>query len=104
MNKSRPHSASRKGSGAGPLRTCVGCRQIDEQSALVRFTTDGTRLLVDGRKRSPGRGAYLHARANCLTSAEKGGFGRSFRKSIPRNAVTSIREHLLNLQSASGAK
>ena len=102
MRTNRPNNGAAKGaaSGAGPRRTCVGCRQVDDQRALVRVTTVGESLRVDGRRRSPGRGAYVHAQATCLTSANRGGFGRSFRRSISRDAVTSIREHiLLNVQS-----
>ena len=101
MSASRPHHAPVRGTegGAGPQRTCVGCRQVDEQRALVRLTAEGSRLLVDGPQRRPGRGAYLHARATCLTRAEKGGLSRSFRRSIPRDSITLIREHILNVRS-----
>jgi predicted RNA-binding protein YlxR (DUF448 family) len=101
MMATRPHNASvqRTEAGAGPRRTCVGCRQVDEQRALVRLTTDGSRLVVDGAQRRPGRGAYLHAQAACMTRAEKGGFSRSLRRSIPRDSITLIREHILNVRS-----
>ena len=101
MKSTRLHNAAVPGTecGAGPRRTCVGCRQVDEQRALMRLTTDGTSLFVDDRCRRPGRGAYLHPRSTCLTRAEKGGFNRSFRRSIPRNSITLIREHILNVRS-----
>lgn len=101
MNTMRPHTtpASAAGGWAGPRRTCVGCRQVDAQDALVRVTTEDARLLVDGRHRRPGRGAYVHARATCLTTAAKGGFSRSFRRSISRDAITSIRQHIVDVQS-----
>jgi predicted RNA-binding protein YlxR (DUF448 family) len=101
MITSRPHNAPANDAagGAGPRRTCVGCRQVDQQRALLRLTTEDGRLLVDGRHRRPGRGAYLHPRATCLTTAEKGGFSRSFRRSIPRDAITLIRQHILDVQS-----
>lgn len=101
MIASQQHDASVRGADreAGPQRTCVGCRQVDQQRALVRVTTVGTSLLVDGRHRRPGRGAYLHARTSCLTKAEKGGLSRSFRKSIPRDSITLIREHILSVRS-----
>jgi predicted RNA-binding protein YlxR (DUF448 family) len=101
MNTTRPHKApaQKAGGWAGPRRTCVGCRQVDAQHALVRVTAEGRCLLVDGRHRRPGRGAYLHARATCLTTAEKGGFSRSFRRSISRDAITLIRQHILDVQS-----
>ena len=101
MITSRPHNAAaiRADRGAGPRRTCVGCRQVDEQRALVRLTAEGSRLLVDGRQRRSGRGAYVHRRATCLDTAEKGGLSRSFRRSIPRGSITLIRQHILSVQS-----
>lgn len=80
----------------GPRRTCVGCRQVDAQSAMLRLTLAGQVLLVDDVVRSPGRGAYLHARQSCLTKAEKGGICRSFRKAIARDSITLIGAHILS--------
>jgi predicted RNA-binding protein YlxR (DUF448 family) len=101
MIASHQHDASVQSTdrGAGPQRTCVGCRQVDQQRAMVRLTTDGALLLVDEGRRRPGRGAYLHARTSCMTRAEKGGFSRSFRRSIPRDSITLIREHILSVRS-----
>ena len=83
----------------GPVRTCVGCRQTDDQSALVRLTAVGTDLRVDGTKRAMGRGAYVHPRSECLAGAQKGGFSRSFRRAIPRESITSVRENILSKKS-----
>jgi len=44
------------------LRTCVGCRQIREQPALVRITADpsgGVVVVPPRAPKAPGRGAYL---------------------------------------------
>ena len=69
-----------------PRRTCVGCRQIDAQSALWRAIVDAAgRLqlqLQRGDRRQPGRGAYVHRRAACLVAATRGGFARSFRRAV----------------------
>jgi predicted RNA-binding protein YlxR (DUF448 family) len=46
-----------------PVRTCVGCRTVFPQAALRRFTRREGRWIVDGGKRSDGRGAYLCSRA-----------------------------------------
>lgn len=83
--------------GAGPLRTCVGCRQIVRQKSLVRVTLTGgsvadRSLLVDGKTRNPGRGAYVHAQESCVSSAVRGGMSRSFRTSIPRDAFAEIQQ------------
>ncbi|MCA9564977.1 MAG: DUF448 domain-containing protein [Myxococcales bacterium] len=54
------------------LRTCVGCRGQEEPRALVRIVLglDGE-LVVDIRQKLPGRGAYVHPRAECVTLALK---------------------------------
>lgn len=43
-----------------PQRTCIGCRNVDDQAALRRLVRRGD-LVVDGtHPRAPGRGAYVH--------------------------------------------
>ena len=44
-----------------PVRTCVGCGARAPQRALRRFVAGPAGLRLDGRRRGPGRGAYLHA-------------------------------------------
>ncbi|MGB2558818.1 YlxR family protein [Cellulosimicrobium cellulans] len=70
--------------GSGPVRTCVGCRQRDLRSALLRLVldrsgagTDEPRLVVDAGRSLPGRGAWLHASTRCLETAER-------RRAVPR--------------------
>jgi len=82
-----------------PQRTCVGCRQRDDQGAMVRVTRNGSCLLVHRTKRLQGRGAYLHPRPSCLTKAQKGGLSRSFRTAIPNNSFVEIREQILEMRS-----
>ena len=71
-------------SEAGPVRTCVGCRERDLRSVLLRLvvdrsgtSTDEPRLVLDVGRSLPGRGAWLHAAPRCLEAAER-------RRSIPR--------------------
>lgn len=59
------------------VRTCVGCRQRDDQSDLLRVVASGTNLVADGRLRQAGRGAYVHPRTECLHLAER-------RRAFPR--------------------
>ena len=66
------------------IRTCIGCRKRANVAELVRLVAvvrGGVRLAVpDLARRLPGRGAWLHPEAQCLTQAErKGAFGRSLR-------------------------
>ncbi|MBI9115537.1 YlxR family protein [Sanguibacter suaedae] len=58
--------------GAGPTRTCVGCRARDAQAKMIRFVlsgdgvVDGVPVVVaDPRRTSPGRGAWLHPNVRC---------------------------------------
>lgn len=85
----------------GPVRTCVGCRERDLRSALLRLvlvgTDDGPRLVVDPRAGLPGRGAWIHPAPRCLELA-----GR--RSSVPRALrvpgpldLTDVRAHLEHL-------
>ncbi|MGI8767767.1 MAG: YlxR family protein, partial [Propionibacteriaceae bacterium] len=67
-----------------PVRTCIGCRQSAHPSSLLRLAVaDGT-LLVDQRRRLPGRGAYLHDTPDCWAAAtRKRAFGRALRLTGP---------------------
>ncbi|WP_344062171.1 YlxR family protein [Nostocoides vanveenii] len=74
---------------AGPVRTCVGCRQPDSWSALLRIvagTSDQGHpiLLPDPARRMPGRGCWLHPRSECLAKAlRKRAFPRALRYGGP---------------------
>ncbi|MDR3107308.1 MAG: YlxR family protein [Bifidobacteriaceae bacterium] len=56
-----------------PIRTCVGCRERDLSSNLIRtvLEADATPavVLVDNGNGSPGRGAWLHPRRQCVDRA-----------------------------------
>lgn len=63
------------------MRTCVGCRERDQRSALLRLVLDASahqpRLVADVGACLPGRGAWVHPTAQCLELAER-------RKAVPR--------------------
>lgn len=68
-----------------PVRTCVGCRQPAEQRALIRLTrTAAGQIAIDtGRRRQPGRGAYLCRASACWESAlRRGGLARALRGAV----------------------
>jgi predicted RNA-binding protein YlxR (DUF448 family) len=69
------------------MRTCTGCRAVAPQRELVRVVVDGARLVVDQERRRPGRGAYVHPRAACVTLS---GLARSFRRNISPQDVQRI--------------
>jgi predicted RNA-binding protein YlxR (DUF448 family) len=75
-----------------PIRSCVGCRARDRQPALVRLTARDGAVVRDGAVAAPGRGAYLHARRACLaTFARRGGFVRSLRCVVAKDAREALR-------------
>ena len=102
--------AVRTGSGSSvptgvprtPVRTCVGCRGRDEQTALLRVVarqeeaTSRWTLVPDVRRRHQGRGAYVHPDPQCLqTAIARRAFGRALR--LPAGAevdLTRMRERL----------
>ncbi|UIJ36598.1 YlxR family protein [Allobranchiibius sp. GilTou73] len=75
------------------LRTCVGCRQRADRSQLLRIAAiavDGAWCAVpNGRGRHPGRGAWLHPRADCLEQAVR---RRALQRAlpVPRDGVLNV--------------
>ncbi len=91
---------SRRGpdeAAAGPVRTCVGCRERGPRSVLVRVVrVDGDgqpRAVVDPGRSLPGRGAWLHADLQCLELAER-------RRALPR----ALRTRTLDVAGAPGVR
>lgn len=60
-----------------PVRTCVGCKTRAVIGELLRVVAVDGRLVVDERRRLPGRGAWLHPGPGCLAKAER-------RRAFPR--------------------
>ncbi|MDR2373484.1 MAG: YlxR family protein [Bifidobacteriaceae bacterium] len=56
-----------------PTRTCVGCREREPCSNLIRLVLDTSvtpaLVAVDRRDGLPGRGAWLHSRRQCVDRA-----------------------------------
>jgi predicted RNA-binding protein YlxR (DUF448 family)/ribosomal protein L7Ae-like RNA K-turn-binding protein len=64
-------------------RTCVGCRTAEPAGGLVRLVLDPEGdLLVDPKGGSFGRGAWLHARPDCVRKGVPGGVARTLRASV----------------------
>lgn len=79
-----------------PMRTCVGCRERDAQSQLVRAVrslapqSGKTSLRLDHEGTAPGRGAWIHPASPCIDSAlKRGGFARSFREPVDPDAFVA---------------
>jgi hypothetical protein len=68
------------------MRTCLGCGERAAQPTLLRLAigADG-HLIVDRIRRAPGRGGYLHRRAQCWERfAARKGMVRSLRRAVDR--------------------
>ena len=52
-----------------PQRTCIGCREREPRSVLVRLVARQQSAVVDPDGVLPGRGAWLHRRRDCLDLA-----------------------------------
>ncbi|WIY81580.1 YlxR family protein [Propionimicrobium sp. PCR01-08-3] len=73
-----------------PERTCVACHKVCDQSELVRFVLVGSVVTIDANRRLPGRGAWLHADADCVSLAKRrGAFARSFRRKVDDSVLDS---------------
>jgi len=77
-----------------PVRMCVGCRRRAWIGELLRVVAEDGRLVVDERRRLPGRGAWLHPEPDCLAKAERRrAFPRALRASGTLDGV-AVRRHL----------
>ena len=69
------------------MRTCVGCRQVVPQSALVRVVCEDGRAILDEARRHIGRGAWVHRSRACVNHATRGGLARSFKRAVDGTAL-----------------
>ena len=55
-----------------PMRQCTGCREMKPKKELIRVvrSPEGA-ISLDGKGKSPGRGAYLCRSESCLSRARK---------------------------------
>ena len=80
-----PKNSSSAGRVDVVVRTCIGCRERVDKTALVRIVAvkgPGTTTVVspDLRRSLPGRGAHLHPTTRCLELAiRRRAFGRALR-------------------------
>ncbi|MGI9003538.1 MAG: YlxR family protein [Pseudonocardia sp.] len=79
---------------AGPVRTCVGCRNRSSADGLLRVVVVDGVLTPDPRRRLPGRGAWVHPAPECLDRAERrSAFPRALRVSGPLDTA-AVRAYL----------
>ncbi|MGK2958069.1 MAG: YlxR family protein [Acidimicrobiales bacterium] len=77
------------------LRTCIGCRQIRQESELFRIVRGSDESLEIGRT-LPGRGAWLCAGSvSCIDLASKRkAFTRAFRGHVRQETIESLRAEI----------
>lgn len=82
----------------GPVRSCAGCGARAPQRSLVRFVAVDGALVLDPRRRRPGRGAYLHRDPTCAQAfvARRGPV-----RSLRSNPARAAREALVGALHAS---
>ncbi|WP_326943079.1 YlxR family protein [Amycolatopsis sp. NBC_01307] len=81
--------AERQPHRESPVRTCVGCKRRALIGELLRVVAVAGRVVVDGRRRLPGRGAWLHPDADCLAKAER---RRAFPRALRAPGALDVRE------------
>ena len=55
-----------------PMRQCLGCREMKPKRELIRVVRSPEgEISLDFKGKSPGRGAYVCPRADCLKKAVK---------------------------------
>ncbi len=94
-------------SGKKAQRSCLGCRQVQDQDNLVRYVLSPQgEVLVDYRKRLPGRGAYTCFDPQCvLTAIKRRQFERALKcvgdspdgQALVNSLASQVRERVLNL-------
>jgi predicted RNA-binding protein YlxR (DUF448 family) len=84
---------------SAPVRTCVGCGSRAPQGQLVRLVAAGRDLVLDPRRRLPGRGAWLHREPACWGAfVERRGTVRSLRSTPSREAREALRSALMSAE------
>ena len=103
-DEARQPERRRRLSGADrpePVRSCIGCRQRRQQSALVRVTRSDAGIIVDGP--SDGRGAWLCrgtasgelASPTCVEAAlSRRAFARAWRREVDAEDERAISEQV----------
>ncbi|WP_311650082.1 RNase P modulator RnpM [Selenomonas artemidis] len=79
-----------------PERLCVGCREKHPKGELIRIVrAPSGDVSIDATGKSPGRGAYLCPREECLLAARKhNGLAWSFKGRVATDVYDALSEAL----------
>lgn len=77
-----------------PQRTCVGCRQVEDKSGLIRIVRSPQGVFVDPSGKRSGRGAYVHPRQECWQQGLEASLERALRTDLDREEKERLREEL----------
>lgn len=76
----------------GPLRSCIGCREVREKRNLVRFVLSPEKeLVLDYYFKLPGRAAYLCPDWKCIEKAVNiKALNKAFREGVKKPSAATI--------------
>ncbi|HZU82049.1 MAG TPA: YlxR family protein [Polyangiaceae bacterium] len=94
------HTTRRRRPARSATRTCVGCGARDDAAQMARLVAvGGEAVAFDGLRPAPGRGAHVHARAQCIARAPRG-LARALRRPIRVDAPSLARALLATSERA----
>lgn len=79
-----------------PMRQCLGCREMRPKGELVRIvhSPDGS-VMIDGKGKAQGRGAYLCRSSDCLHRAVRAkAFDRAFGVHLPDEVLEALAQEM----------
>ncbi len=87
-----------------PERTCIVCRSKKEKKKLLRIVcTAGGEVILDGRCRLPGRGAYICDDEKCLSLLiKKHALNRAFHREINQEQYKKLEEQFAERNTVGG--
>jgi hypothetical protein len=83
-----------------PLRTCIGCGQVEPKRAMVRIVrTPDAGVQVDATGKRSGRGAYIHPRAECWQNAlKRGALERALETTLTTEEKNLLQNYMAELK------